>query len=58
MRENYFDEPVARTYDADVADRFDTAVIEPAVSFLADLAGSGSALEFGIGTGPHRAAAQ
>ncbi|MDP9333051.1 MAG: class I SAM-dependent methyltransferase [Actinomycetota bacterium] len=30
---------------------FEPAVLEPAVSFLADLAGKGAALEFGIGTG-------
>jgi SAM-dependent methyltransferase len=60
VRKNYFDEPVARRYDADSADRFDPSVVEPAVSFLAGLAGQGprpaagpkgSALEFGIGTG-------
>jgi SAM-dependent methyltransferase len=51
VRENYFDAPVARTYDADVADTFEPEVVEPAVSFLAELAGSGAALEPGIGTG-------
>jgi SAM-dependent methyltransferase len=30
---------------------FDPAVVDPAVSFLADLAGDGGALELGIGTG-------
>ncbi|MBA2327944.1 MAG: class I SAM-dependent methyltransferase [Actinobacteria bacterium] len=30
---------------------FDPAVVDPAVSFLADLAGTGAALELGIGTG-------
>ncbi|MGH8982724.1 MAG: class I SAM-dependent DNA methyltransferase [Acidimicrobiia bacterium] len=30
---------------------FDPAVVDPAVSFLADLAGDGAALELGIGTG-------
>jgi SAM-dependent methyltransferase len=30
---------------------FDPAVVEPAVGFLADLAGGGAALELGIGTG-------
>src|SRR5580704_11649314 len=30
---------------------FDPAVVNPAVSFLADLAGDGAALELGIGTG-------
>jgi len=51
MRKNYFDEPVARRYDADSGDMFDPAVVEPAVSFLADLADSGAALELGVGTG-------
>jgi SAM-dependent methyltransferase len=49
--EDYFDEPVAATYDEDSAEMFDPAVLEPAVSFLAGLAGGGSALEFAIGTG-------
>ena len=30
---------------------FDSAVLDPAVDFLADLAGVGGALELGIGTG-------
>ena len=30
---------------------FEPAVVDPAVSFLADLAGTGAALELGIGTG-------
>jgi SAM-dependent methyltransferase len=51
VRENFFDEPVAQHYDSDAADMFEPAVLEPAVSFLADLAGPGPALEFGIGTG-------
>jgi SAM-dependent methyltransferase len=49
--DGYFDESVAVTYDEDSADMFDPAVLEPAVDFLAGLAGSGSALEFAIGTG-------
>lgn len=51
MRENYFDERVAKSYDTRNADEFDPAVVEPAVSFLADLAGAGAALELGVGTG-------
>src|SRR5262245_56884045 len=51
VRKNYFDEPVARRYDADSGDMFDPAVVEPAVSFIADLADSGAALELGVGTG-------
>ncbi len=49
--DGYFDESVAATYDEDSAEKFDPAVLEPAVDFLAELAGSGSALEFAIGTG-------
>jgi SAM-dependent methyltransferase len=48
---NYFDEPIAKGYDAKWADLFEPAVVEPAVTFLADLAGTGAALELGIGTG-------
>jgi SAM-dependent methyltransferase len=48
---DYFDEDVAATYDEDSSDRFDPSVLNPTVDFLADLAGSGRALEFGIGTG-------
>jgi SAM-dependent methyltransferase len=51
VRENYFDEPIAKSYDTKNADLFEPAVVEPAVSFLADLAGTGAALELGIGTG-------
>ena len=47
----YFDERIAAGYDADAADMFDPGVVEPTVSFLAELAGSGDALEFAIGTG-------
>jgi SAM-dependent methyltransferase len=47
----YFDERIAKGYDAGSADMFDPAVVDPAVSFLADLAEGGSALELGIGTG-------
>lgn len=51
MTTNHFDEPVASTYDEDSAAMFDPAVVEPAVAFLAGLAGDGRALELGIGTG-------
>ncbi|MEP6476271.1 MAG: class I SAM-dependent methyltransferase [Actinomycetota bacterium] len=51
MREIHFDEHVAERYDADSEDMFEPAVVEPAVRFLADLAGTGRALELGIGTG-------
>jgi SAM-dependent methyltransferase len=45
-----FDERIAARYDADTT-MSDPAVVEPVVDFLADLAGDGAALEFGIGTG-------
>jgi SAM-dependent methyltransferase len=48
---NYFDEPIAATYEVKWPELFEPAVVEPAVSFLADLARSGSGLELGIGTG-------
>jgi SAM-dependent methyltransferase len=47
----YFDERIAKGYDAGSEEMFDPAVLEPTVSFLADLAGTGAALELGIGTG-------
>jgi SAM-dependent methyltransferase len=47
----YFDEHIAERYDTDAADMFEPASVDPAVSFLADLAGEGDALELGIGTG-------
>ncbi len=47
--DGYFDERVAATYDDD--EMFDPAAVEPAVDFLAELAGGGRALELGIGTG-------
>ena len=49
--DGYFGEPVATTYDDTSADMFDPAVVGPTVDFLADLAGTGRALELGIGTG-------
>jgi SAM-dependent methyltransferase len=49
--EDYFGEEIAERYDETSADMFDPTVVEPAVAFLADLAGSGAALELGIGTG-------
>jgi SAM-dependent methyltransferase len=51
MPEDYFGERVAERYDESSAEMFDPAVLDPAVDFLADLAGSGAALELGIGTG-------
>ena len=51
LPENYFDEWVAQHYEVLWSHLFDPEVVEPAVSFLADLAGDGRALELGIGTG-------
>jgi SAM-dependent methyltransferase len=49
--EVYFDEQIAAGYDATSADMYEPEVLDPAVNFLADLAGTGAALEFGVGTG-------
>jgi SAM-dependent methyltransferase len=49
--ENYFGEEVAERYDESSADMFEPDVLDPAVDFLAELAGDGAALELGIGTG-------
>ncbi len=49
--DGYFDEPVAAKYDRDSAEMFEPTVIEPVADFLANLAGTGRALELGIGTG-------
>ncbi|HEX2433234.1 MAG TPA: class I SAM-dependent methyltransferase [Gaiellaceae bacterium] len=51
MPEDHFGERVAERYDESSADMFEPAVVDPAVDFVADLAGSGAALELGIGTG-------
>ncbi len=51
MPEDHFAEQVANRYDATSEEMFAPSVVEPTVSFLADLAGDGPALEFGIGTG-------
>ncbi len=51
MTRNYFDEPVAATYDDDEGGVFSPEVVDPAVDFLAGLAGDGAALEFAVGTG-------
>jgi SAM-dependent methyltransferase len=50
--DGYFDERVAAVYDS-IDDRDESGVedIEATVQFLAELAGEGPALEFGIGTG-------
>ena len=49
--DGYFDERVAARYDGSAAEMFDAEAVDPAVEFLAELAGDGRALEFGIGTG-------
>jgi SAM-dependent methyltransferase len=51
MPETRFDEWIAQRYDTLWPELFDPAVLDPAVTFLADLAGPGPALEFGVGTG-------
>jgi SAM-dependent methyltransferase len=48
---NYFDEPIATSYEARWPELFEPAMVDPAVRFLAELAGTGPALELGIGTG-------
>jgi len=50
MPVDHFGEAVAARYDDDAV-MFDPAVVDPAVDFLAELAGGGTALELGIGTG-------
>jgi hypothetical protein len=49
--DGYFDERIAAKYDEADDEEFDPEVIDQTVGFLADLAGVGRALEFGIGTG-------
>lgn len=51
MPKIYFDERIAQGYEAKWPESFEPGVVNPAVSFLADLAESGAALELGIGTG-------
>lgn len=51
VAENRFDEPIAGRYDERTADMVRPEVLDPAVDFLATLAGGGAALEFGVGTG-------
>jgi len=49
--DGYFDERVAARYDDDAAALSDPEALDPVTDFLTDLAGSGRALELGIGTG-------
>jgi SAM-dependent methyltransferase len=46
-----WDEDTATRYDADSVEMFAPEVVDPAVEFLARLAGKGPALEFAVGTG-------
>jgi SAM-dependent methyltransferase len=48
---NYFDERIAKSYQAKWPELFEPRVVDPAVQFLAGLAGTGAALELGVGTG-------
>jgi SAM-dependent methyltransferase len=49
--DGYFDERIAARYDESSAEMFAPAAVDPVVDLLVDLAGSGRALELGIGTG-------
>lgn len=51
VAETHFDDWIARHYETLWPELFDPAVVEPVLDLLADLAGTGAALEFGIGTG-------
>jgi SAM-dependent methyltransferase len=47
----YFDERIAERYESYWPELFRPEVVQPAVSFLAELVATGAALELGIGTG-------
>ena len=49
--DGYFDERVAARYDETYAHQFDPKAVDPVVDLLAELAGTGRALELGVGTG-------
>jgi SAM-dependent methyltransferase len=49
--DGYFDERVAARYDESAEVLFDAGAVDPVVDLLVELAGSGRALELGIGTG-------
>lgn len=51
MPNDYYDETIAAYYDDSCGNRFDAAVLDPTVEFLAALAGGGRVLEFASGTG-------
>ena len=50
-QDGYFDERVAARYDESDEVLVDAGMVDPVVDFLVEIAGSGPALEFGIGTG-------
>ena len=49
--DGYFDERVAARYDETYAHQFDPKAVDPVVDLLVELAGTGRALELGVGTG-------
>jgi SAM-dependent methyltransferase len=49
--DGYFGESVAARYDESAEVMSDAGAVDPVVEFLAELAGTGGALELGIGTG-------
>jgi SAM-dependent methyltransferase len=51
MPENHFDEWVAQRYEILWPEIHEPSFVDPSVDLLAELAGPGPALEFGIGTG-------
>ena len=51
MPEDWFAGPVAERYDAGLGEWGDRAIVGATADFLAGLAGTGAALELGIGTG-------
>ena len=51
VAESKFDERIARSYAEKWPHLFEPAIVDPVVDFLAELAGTGAALELGIGTG-------
>jgi SAM-dependent methyltransferase len=51
VSKDWFAGRVAERYDASSSEMFEASVVDPAVDFLAALAGDGRALELGIGTG-------
>ncbi len=51
MAETHFDDRIAKQYERLWPETFAPAVVDPAVDFLAELAGTGAALELGVGTG-------